>query len=117
MKLTDYFEDVGRPVAYYPRLAPFLGSVKATLFLCQLLFWEGKQRDKVERWIYKTQDEIQKETGLSRREQESARKQLRERGYLDEKYQGIPRQLFFRINLDAINRDWDKWIEQVANLH
>lgn len=108
MKLSNYFENVGRPVAYYPRLAPFLGSVKATLFLCQLLFWEGKQRDKEERWIYKTQDEIQKETGLSRREQESARKQLRERGYLDEQYKGVPRQLFFRINLEAIDREWYK---------
>lgn len=114
MKLTNFLQDVGRPVAYYPRLTGFLGSVKATLFLCQFLFWEGKQRNKTYRWIYKTQNEIQHETGLSRKEQENARRQLKEKGYLEEKYEGIPRRLFFRMQLEAINRDWDRWITDEA---
>lgn len=109
MKIGELFKFVGRPVAYFPRLSFFLGSVKATLFLCQFLYWKGRQRDP-DGWIYKSQSEIQKETGLSRREQENARKQLSQKGYLEQKYKGIPRQLYYRINYQPLDRDWNNWI-------
>jgi len=53
MKLSDFLENVGRPIAYYPRLAQVVGGVKATVFLCQLIYWRGKESDK-HGWIYKT---------------------------------------------------------------
>jgi len=111
MKLSDCLREVGRPVAYYPKLSKFAGSVKAAIFLCQFIYWEGKQMDKETRWIFKTQREIQEETGLSRYEQEGARGELKKRGYLEEIYKGIPRKVNYRINWDKFNNDWDKWIE------
>ena len=45
MKKSALIELLGdRPVAYHPMLAKRLGSVKAALFLSQLLYWHGKGR-------------------------------------------------------------------------
>jgi len=57
VRLSDFLVDVGRPVAYYPKLSHITGGVKETLFLCQLLYWDGKQNDSGG-WIYKTQQEM-----------------------------------------------------------
>lgn len=110
MKLTDFLIDVGRPVAYYPELTKITGSVNASIFLCQLIYWKGKEADP-DGWIYKTRDEILQETGLSRYEQENARTKLKNEGILEEKYTSIPRKLYFRLDLDKINRRW------LENLH
>ena len=56
-----------RPVAYHPALVKVAGSVTAALFLSQLLYWHGKGSDP--EWIYKTQADMEEETGLSRREE------------------------------------------------
>ncbi len=49
----------------------------------QLLFWDTRGRDQ-EGWVYKSRKEMEAETGLSRRNQEKARKVLRGRGVLEE---------------------------------
>lgn len=116
MKLSEFLRDVGRPIAYYPRLAKFLGSVKTTIFLCQFIYWEGKQKDKIERWIFKTQKDITEETGLSRYEQDNARKELKQRGYVEEKHKGIPRKVHYRINWDRFNADWEKYTNKPADI-
>ena len=79
MRLSDFLSEVGRPVSYYPALVELTDSVTATLLLCQLIYWCGKQ-DNAEGWIYKTQEEIKYETGLSRAKQETARKVLKDKG-------------------------------------
>ena len=111
MKLSEFFQSVGSPVAFYPRLVDFLGSIQATLFLCQFGYWEGKQLDE-ESGIYKTQDEIEKETGLGRSGQETARRQLRSKGYLFEKQKGIPKKLYYKFNWGLINKDWEIWAKE-----
>ncbi len=108
MKLKNFLIQLGQPVAYYPKLAKFLGSVKAAVFICQLGYWEGKQRD--DDGIYKTMVEFQVETGLSRREQDTARKTLRDLGYLFETKKGMPARIYYCINWDKINDDWALWI-------
>ena len=113
MKLTDFLSDVGRPVAYYPSLTKITGGVTSTLFLCQLLYWRGKGVDS-EGWIYKTQEELTEETGLSRREQESARKSLIEKGLLEEHYARLDHKLFYRLNLEQLNNLWDSTIPNVT---
>jgi len=111
MKLTDFLDGIGRPVAYYPSLVKITGSVGAGIFLCQLLYWKGKEADP-EGWIFKTQGEISEETGLTRSEQETARKLLRERGLLEEKRAGIPARLYFNPCIDKINDSWSKVSEE-----
>ncbi len=107
MKLTEFLENIGRPVAYYPSLVKLTGSVTSVIFLCQLLYWRGKQSDP-EGWIYKTQAEIAEETGLTRYEQETARKILKEKGLLIEKFADVPRKLYFLPCIDRINDLWLK---------
>jgi hypothetical protein len=89
---------LGRPVVYYPSLNAITGSVTATIFLANLFQWSSAQRD-FDGWIYKTQEEIEAETGLSRREQETARKQLRSAALLKEERRGCPRVCAIRSRL------------------
>jgi len=108
MKLGDLMTSIGRANAYYPNLTKITNSTKATLFLSQLCYWEGKQQDKKNRWVYKSAEDMELETGLTRREQEGARKILKELGVLEEKYARIPRTLHYRVNFDALEKLWQE---------
>jgi hypothetical protein len=58
--------------------------------LSQAFYWSSPKRNKTEnQWFYKSQTEWTEETGLSRAEQETARKKLRAIGVLEEKKQGL----------------------------
>ena len=105
MKITNFLTDIGRPVAYYPKLSVITNGVKEAIFLCQLLYWHGKQTDK-EQWIYKTQADMAEETGLSRTEQETARRNLKKKGFIIEKKKGIPCKLHYKICFSAIDEAW-----------
>jgi len=87
-----------RPIAYHPALARVVG-VKEALLLCQFLYWDGKGRDS-DGWIWKTQEDITEETGLSRAEQEGARRRLGT--ILQTDLKGIPAKLHYRINFDVL---------------
>jgi hypothetical protein len=73
----------------------------AGTFLRQLVYWTGKEHDR-EGWIYKTQVEMEEETGLSRKQQEKARKILRTAGVLEEVKKGTPCRLWYRVDLEAM---------------
>ena len=105
MKLTDFLQDVGRPVAYFPELKRITGSTTATILLCQFIYWRGKEADQ-DGWLYKTSEEIEDETGLTYNEQKTARKALTEAGLLQEHYARLDHQLRFKIDLDKINESW-----------
>jgi hypothetical protein len=106
MKLTEFISDAGRPIAFYPGLRKVTGSTTATLFLCQLIYWDGKQSDP-DGWIYKQSSDIEEETGLTYEEQKSARKKLVERKLIQEHYKRLEHTTAFRINKDEINRSWE----------
>lgn len=86
-----------RPIAYHPILARFCGGVAPALFLSQLLYWRDKARDP-EGWVYKTMLEWTQETGLTRREQQTARVKLKSLGLLKEERAGMPARLFFQVD-------------------
>jgi len=109
MKFSDVFTGLGRPVVYYPSLNAITGSVAATVFLANLFQWSGTQRDP-DGWIYKTQEEIEMETGLSRREQETARKQLRAATLLREERRGVPARLYYLIHVETLNAAWEEFL-------
>ncbi len=90
-----------RPVAYYPALARIGGGATAGIFLSQLLYWSPRSKAEGE-WVYKTQEEWETETCLGRREQETARRMLKSAGLLEEKLQGIPARLYYRVNLERL---------------
>jgi hypothetical protein len=91
----DYLDFQNRCVQ---RVGPAAG-----IFMRQLLYWTCKQHDP-EGWIYKTQSEMQQETGLTRRKQEKARKILSKYGVLKEDKRGVPCRLWYWVDLEALLR-------------
>jgi hypothetical protein len=64
-----------RVVGYSPDLARIVGGATTGLFLSQLLFLSDKGYNP-EGWVYKSEAEMGKETGLTKREQQTARRKL-----------------------------------------
>jgi hypothetical protein len=64
-----------RVVGYSPDLARMVGGATTGLFLSQLLFLSDKGVNP-EGWVYKSEQEMGKETGLTKREQQTARRKL-----------------------------------------
>ncbi|MBV7457336.1 hypothetical protein KW843_22840 [Acidovorax sp. sif1233] len=108
MSLFASLSHVGRPVAYYPRLARFFGSVNAAILFAQLHYWHGRGSDS-ELGIYKTSGELEEETGLSYREQATARAQLRDGGYLVETNRRLEHKVYFKLVPDVIDAAYEVW--------
>ncbi|MDN7814886.1 hypothetical protein [Burkholderia vietnamiensis] len=102
MKLSEFLENVGHPVAYYPALAGPLGGVNAAVLFCQLYYWSKRTPD--ERGVHKTVEELRGETGMSRAEQETARKALKARGVLSEQHIRLEHKMFYKLDLDVLER-------------
>lgn len=88
-----------RPVAYHRAFAQIGGGATAGLMLSQAWYWTPKAADG---WFYKSLEEWEEETGLTRTEQETARKRLAERGLLETKRAGMPARLYFRVNVERV---------------
>ncbi len=69
--------------------------------MSQLLFWDGKGHDP-DGWIYKTEKEMERETGLTRSSQRKARRVLVRKGVLEEDKRCLPRRLHYRADLRAL---------------
>ena len=110
MRASDFLRYTGRPIAYHPRLAKPLGSVNAAILFGQLVYWHDKTNNPL--GVYKTALEIEEETGLSTKEQETARKKLKERGVLIETLKRLEHRLFFKIDFDAYDAYMDEYISE-----
>jgi hypothetical protein len=64
-----------RIVGYSPDLARIVGGATIGLFLSQLLYLSDKGHNP-EGWVYKSEAEMGQETGLTKREQQTARRKL-----------------------------------------
>jgi hypothetical protein len=64
-----------RIVGYSPDLARIVGGATIGLFLNQLLFLSDKGANP-DGWVYKSEQEMGRETGLTKREQQTARRKL-----------------------------------------
>ena len=97
MNYSNIMQQIGRPIAYHPGLVPILGSVNAVLFFGQIFYWQDKASSEL--GVYKTADDIQNETGLSYREQATAREKLRALGVLIETEKRIEHRIYFKIDM------------------
>lgn len=114
MKLTDIFrgiDEIGKEVRFYPKLNVITGSNNASLLLCYLIGWYGNQADKKEGWMYQSNSDISEQTGLTRKEQQSARKALKKLGVIEEQLRGIPRTTYYRLKIDTLNEIWNRYRE------
>ena len=86
------------------RLADVAGSSAATLFLARAIECQYETGARNGGWWHKTRNEWTAETGLSRSEQESARRALRQAGILSESRRGLPAKLWYRIDEAVLTR-------------
>jgi len=114
MRLSDFLQNVGHPVAYYAGLARVIG-VKECVFVCQLAYWTDKQQDQ-DGWIFKHHDDFTKETGLSYEEQKTARRNLKQLGILREKVNRLKHETAYMLDCEILNSVWDGHFQpEVAN--
>lgn len=90
-------ENFDRPIAFHRSFVTLTGSVTAALMLSQAMYWQKRTKDP-DGWWFKTREEWTEETGMTRYEQESARKRLRALGLLEEELRGVPAQLWYRLD-------------------
>mgnify|MGYP000750531749 FL=1 len=101
MKPSELLRIIGKPIAYYPQLAKPLGGVNASLLFGHFFYWNDKGRSEL--GVYRTADEIEVETGLSRDEQRTARRKLRELGVLIETEKRIEHRIYYKLDLDRFD--------------
>ena len=107
MSLSTSLSNVGRAVAYYPRLSKFFGSVNASILFSQLFYWHARTDD--ERGVFKSAEQWTEETGLSYREQATARRILVERGFLVETQKRLQHRVYYKLDLVAVDTAFDAW--------
>src|SRR5262249_30966067 len=101
MKWTEAYEHSGRTITVPVKLIHAIGP-KGALFIAQLFFWKGKEKDE-EGWIYKTKLELEEETGLSRWEQDKCVEDLKKKKILETKYDRLDHRLYYRIHTDTLD--------------
>lgn len=106
MSIVGTIASLGHPVAFYPALTTLTRSTTATLFLCQLMYWHGKQHHPAG-WIFKSRVQMEAETGLTRTEQDTARKALVGLGFIEERRMGQPATMHYRLKPEAIDAAWN----------
>ena len=90
-----------RPIAFHRCFVTLTGSVTAALMLSQAVYWQ-RHNTHEDGWWWKTMEEWAEETGLSRKEQEGARRRLRTIGLLAEARRNVPAKLYFQVDLYAL---------------
>lgn len=98
-QINKYFPK--KPIAYQPGLSLAFKSVNVGLLLSQFLYWYGKEADP-DGWMFKTMEEMKKEIGLTRSQQDLAISKCRAAGVLETKLKGIPAKRHFKLNLDKL---------------
>ena len=86
-----------RPIAFHRIFSDIGGGALNGLFLSQAFYWTKITKDP-DGFFWKTQEEWEEETGITRYEQETIRRSLRSRGIIEEEKRGIPCKIYFRIN-------------------
>ncbi len=104
MRLSNFIIDIGRPVAYYPSLKKLTNSTTASILLCQFLYWSDKTNDG---WFWKRAEQLEEETGLTYEEQKTARERLVTLKLVEEKYDRLNHQMWFKVNQETMNDAWE----------
>lgn len=87
------------PVAFHRPFVELTGSVTAALFLSCACDEAGKLPGDSDGWIALSTEQWREASCLSRHEQDTARKALRERDLIEERRVGMPARLAVRVNI------------------
>ena len=99
MNVTDLLD---RPIAYHRIFVRLTGSVKAAILLSQAMYWQ-KRAKQADGWWYKTAEEWEDETGLTRHELDTARDACER--YLKTKLKDAPARLYWKVDEGALSED------------
>ena len=97
--MSNFLQLVDRPIAFQRSFVRLGVGITGALLLSQIVYWQNRMEGN---WFYKTQTDLEEETGLTRYEQEGARKKLVSCGVLEEEKRGIPAKLYFRVNQERL---------------
>ncbi|HDT5219266.1 TPA: hypothetical protein RCG95_002018 [Enterobacter roggenkampii] len=97
--MSNFLQLVDRPIAFQRSFVRLGVGITGALLLSQIVYWQNRMEGQ---WFYKTQTDLEEETGLTRYEQEGARKKLVSCGVLEEAKRGIPAKLYFRVNQERL---------------
>lgn len=97
---------LGRPIAYFPRLAKHIGNANAAILFAQLVYWEGKIDREI--GVYLSLADWAEQTGLSVKEVCTARKILRDAGLVVETEKRIEHKIFYKICEEKYNELLEK---------
>ncbi len=92
------------PISFHRCLVPVTGGITSALMLSQAIWTTQALDPTAEGWFIRSQGEWTEETGLSRWEQETARRALRRAELLEERRFGMPARLWFRVCPEAVWR-------------
>lgn len=101
MNISDLMKLLDRPIAFQRPFVDLTGSVTAALFLSQAVYWQ-RRTTATDGYFYKTREEWEEETGLSRYEQETAKKKLADIGVLRFRQVGTDRTMRFQVDIDRL---------------
>lgn len=97
--LLDIFDE---PIVFHRAYVPITGSALAALFLSYAVYSTEHLPLEADGWFKKSSEEWLKETGMTRFEQQSARRILRDKGILIERRYGLPAELWFKVRTDFL---------------
>lgn len=97
MDVNIIMELLDRPIAYQRIFVKF-GGVTGAVLLSQAVYWQ-KRVTRSDEFFYKTAVDWEEETGLSAKEQFTARKRLKKHEILIEKRIGIPCKLHYKVDI------------------
>ncbi|UOO87669.1 hypothetical protein [Neisseria arctica] len=105
-RLADCWQELqgGRSIVVYRSLIAISGNLKTAVMLSQLLYWtiNGTQVEENNGWIYKTIDQMEEETGLTKREQGTCKDKLEELKLIERQRHAFGGKLALRVNLDEL---------------
>ena len=90
-----------RPIAFHRCFVRLGIGITGAVMLSQAVYW-SKRTENLEGWFHKSIEEWEEETGLTRFEQETAKRKLK--GILEIERRGIPARLYFRINWENLEK-------------
>ena len=94
---------LGDHVRYYPGFARLFDppNPHAAIWMSNLVRWTGKGVKG--KWVFKTSEEMEKETSLTRAMQDTARKKWIELGVLEEQRMGHAGKMHYAVDLEALS--------------
>ncbi len=99
-------------ITFHRVFVDITGSINAALMLSNAIYWTNRLPPERDGWFYKTKEEWEQETGLTREQQDKARRQLQECGLIETRRAKISDEgvtaIWFRIDQQTLSKRLDQ---------